>query len=44
MKLSDVKTFRDFCSSMFVLDFEPEKKAKKKPIRAKKTIRHKKAK
>tara|TARA_R100000008_G_scaffold33626_1_gene18997 strand:+ start:387 stop:602 length:216 start_codon:yes stop_codon:yes gene_type:complete len=24
MKLSDVKTFRDLCSSIFVLEFEPE--------------------
>ena len=24
MKLSDVKTFRDLCASIFVLEFEPE--------------------
>ena len=41
MKLSDVKTFRDLCSSMFVLNFEPENN-KKKSTRAKKPIRRKK--
>ena len=44
MKLSDVKTFRDLCSSMFVLNFEAEKKAKKKPSQAKKLVRRKKTK
>jgi len=34
MKLSDVKTFRDLCSSMFVLRFEPEDKPKRKRKRA----------
>ena len=29
MKLSDVKTFRDLCSSFFVLKFEPEEKPKR---------------
>jgi len=42
MKLSDVKTFRDLCSSMFVLNFEPENNKKKKSTRAKKIIRRKK--
>ena len=43
MKLSDVKTFRDLCSSMFVLNFEPENNKKnKKSTRAKKPIRRKK--
>jgi hypothetical protein len=42
MKLSDVKTFRDLCSSMFVLNFEPEHNKKKKATRAKKPIRRKK--
>ena len=28
MKLSDVKTFRDLCTSLFVLEFEPERKTK----------------
>ena len=34
MKLSDVKTFRDLCSSIFVLEFEPEDKPKRKRKRA----------
>ena len=29
MKLSEVKTFRDLCSSFFILDFEPETKLKR---------------
>tara|TARA_R110002020_G_scaffold48664_2_gene138603 strand:+ start:29480 stop:29656 length:177 start_codon:yes stop_codon:yes gene_type:complete len=29
MKLSDVKTFRDLCTSFFILNFEPEKKRKR---------------
>ena len=33
MKLSDVKTFRDLCSSMFVLNFDPEDKSKPKRAR-----------
>ena len=32
MKLSDVKTLRDLCSSMFVLNFEPEHNKKKKSM------------
>tara|TARA_X000001382_G_scaffold121135_2_gene103198 strand:- start:3225 stop:3389 length:165 start_codon:yes stop_codon:yes gene_type:complete len=35
MKLSDVKTFRDLCASIFVLEFEPEDKPKKKRTRTK---------
>ena len=34
MKLSDVKTFRDLCSSVFVLEFESEDKPKRKRKRA----------
>ena len=29
MKLSEVKTFRDLCTSFFVLDFDPEDKPKR---------------
>ena len=31
MKLSEVKTFRDLCASLFVLDFEPEVPEKECP-------------
>jgi hypothetical protein len=43
MKQSDIKNFRDLCSSIFVLNFEPEEKPKKKPVRSKKQRRPKKA-
>ena len=36
MKLSDVKTFRDLCSSFFVLKFKPEDVPKKKRARTSK--------
>ena len=34
MKFSDIKTFKDFLTSFFILEFEPEEKPKPKKKRA----------